>query len=353
MRNQHYVSKFLTKPWERRRGRMLVYYDFELDRIEEAKRRDTLKNHIVPFFGSQRLDAIGPAEIEAFKAAMRKKVSASRPRKENATIYAIRKRKNVPPRFVSLKTINNALAILRKLLAVAEEQGVIDHTPRLRFFKVERPTFDFLDFDEAERLVRAADPEWRLLLNTALKTGLRQGELIGLQWTDIDLVRGKLHVRRTIWNGVTVLPKGGPSRSVDLPQSLVYALSAHRHLNGSYVFCQADGSPLTPGLLKWPLDRALRRAGIARDQGRIGWHDLRHTYGSHLAMCGVPLKVIQELMGHASLDITMRYAHLSPETKQNAVQALDQPAPVVKVSGERLSSLRQPLQPRTTAIRRQ
>ena len=59
-------------------------------------------------------------------------------------------------------------------------------------------------------------------------------------------------------------------------------------------------------------------------------------------MRGVPLKVIQELMGHASLDMTMRYAHLSPETKQNAVQVLDQPAPVVKVSGERLSSLSQP-----------
>jgi site-specific recombinase XerD len=47
-------------------------------------------------------------------------------------------------------------------------------------------------------------------------------------------------------------------------------------------------------------------------EGRIGWHDLRHTYGSHLAMRGVPLKVIQELMGHATIDMTMRYAHLGP-----------------------------------------
>jgi site-specific recombinase XerD len=93
------------------------------------------------------------------------------------------------------------------------------------------------------------------------------------------------------------------------------------------VFCEQDGKPLTEGKLKWPLMRALRAAGISRDQGKIGWHDLRHTYGSHLAMRGVLLKVIQELMGHASIEMTLKYAHLSPETKNNTVQVLDQPAP--------------------------
>ena len=132
---------------------------------------------------------------------------------------------------------------------------------------------------------------------------------------------------RLRWKGIAGLPKGGRARTVDLPQSLVDALKAYRHLKGPYVFCQPDGTALTPGLLTWPLHRALRRAGIARDQGRIGWHDLRHSYGSHLAMRGVPLKVIQELMGHASMEMTLKYAHLSPETKQNAVQVLDQPAP--------------------------
>ncbi|WP_426746801.1 tyrosine-type recombinase/integrase [Myxococcus faecalis] len=69
----------------------------------------------------------------------------------------------------------------------------------------------------------------------------------------------------------------------------------------------------------------LKRAGVTRDKSTIGWHDLRHTYGSYLAMRGVPLKVIQELMGHATLDMTMRYAHLSPQVKQDAVQFLDGP----------------------------
>jgi integrase len=148
------------------------------------------------------------------------------------------------------------------------------------------------------------------------------------------LHRGKLHVRRTRWRGQEGLPKGGRARVVDMPRSLVEALKAHRHLAGPYVFCQEDGEPLTQNMLKHPLLRALKRSGISREEGRIGWHDLRHTYGSHLAMRGVPLKVIQELMGHASIEMTMRYAHLSPETKQHAVQLLDGPAPKGEVMAQ-------------------
>lgn len=164
------------------------------------------------------------------------------------------------------------------------------------FGKLPKPTFDFLSFEEAERLIGAAEPEWRTLLLVALKTGLRQGELIGLQWRDLDLAQGRLTVRRTIWRGVTDLPKGGHERTMELPASAVDALKAHRHLRGRFVFCQEDGQLLTAGMMAQPLRRALNRAGISREEGRIGWHDLRHTYASHLAMWGVPLEVLQELM---------------------------------------------------------
>lgn len=75
-----------------------------------------------------------------------------------------------------------------------------------------------------------------------------------------------------------------------------------------------------------PLRKAVRAAGIPRDAGIIGWHDLRHPYGSHLAMRGVPLRTIQELLGHCSIEQTMRYAHLSPEVMRDAVKVLDLPA---------------------------
>ncbi|MCP3167704.1 tyrosine-type recombinase/integrase [Myxococcus qinghaiensis] len=291
----------------------------------DAKQR-ILKHHILPFFGEMPLDSIGPAVIEDFKALMRKKKSAARGRKKAPTPAAIRKRKGAVPKPLSLKTINNVLAVLGKLLAVAQEQQVIQQAPRVKLFgKVPKPKFDFLSYEEAERLIAASEPEWRPMLLVAIKTGLRQGELLGLQWNDLDLQRGKVHVQRTIWRGVEGLPKGGRERMVDLPASAVEALKGHRHLRGAYVFCQEDGMPFTDGMLKHPLTRALKAASIVREVGLIGWHDLRHTYGSHLAMRGVPLKVIQELMGHATIEMTNRYAHLSPEVKRDAVQLLDTP----------------------------
>ena len=85
-------------------------------------------------------------------------------------------------------------------------------------------------------------------------------------------------------------------------------------------------------MAKHPLRRALRMAGVSRPEGCIGWHDLRHTYGCHLAMRGVGLKVIQELMGHATIEMTMRYAHLSSEARESAVQELDRPIPQQRVA---------------------
>ncbi|WP_346728354.1 tyrosine-type recombinase/integrase [Corallococcus exiguus] len=86
-----------------------------------------------------------------------------------------------------------------------------------------------------------------------------------------------------------------------------------------------DGQPLTDGLMRRPLERCLPQATITHAQGSLGWHDLRHTYDSHLAMRGVPRKLNQELMRHATIELTMGYAHLSPETKERAVQQLDAP----------------------------
>ena len=119
---------------------------------------------------------------------MRAKKSAARARKEAPTQAALRKRKALEPKTLSFKTINNALTVLRKLLSVAEEQRVIQQAPRVKLFtKLPKPAFDFLTFEEAERVINAAEPEWRTLILVGLKTGLRQGELIGLQWADLDL----------------------------------------------------------------------------------------------------------------------------------------------------------------------
>jgi site-specific recombinase XerD len=91
--------------------------------------------------------------------------------------------------------------------------------------------------------------------------------------------------------------------------------NAHR---GSLVFAAADGSMLTKGTTKWPLWTAAKKAGLRR----IGWHVARHAFASHLVMRGAPLKTVQELMGHSTIEMTMRYSHLSPQARQHAIDLL-------------------------------
>lgn len=257
-----------------------------------------LKCHLVPAFGTWRLDQIGPADIEAFKA---KKLAEGQSR----------------------KSVNNHLTVLRKLLNLAAEWGELPHAPKVKGLKVAHDEIEFLTFEETPRFIQAAAPEWRVFLVTALKTGLRVGELLALKWEDVDLVAGRLVVRRTLWHALEGTPKGGRSREVPLSDDAVATLQAHRHLRGPYVFCEVDGRRLNHNRVKAVVPRTCARAGLAK---RLTTHDLRHTFASHLVMRGVALKAVQELLGHATIDMTMRYAHLSPDVRREAVRLLDRTA---------------------------
>lgn len=113
-------------------------------------------------------------------------------------------------------------------------------------------------------------------------------------------------------------PKNGKTREIPLGDDVLASLKRHRHLRGEVVFCKADGSMFTKGESKHPLWRACKRAGLRR----IGWHVLRHTY-SHLVMRKAPIKAVQELLGHSTITMTERYAHLSPDVRKDAVRLLD------------------------------
>jgi integrase len=254
----------------------------------------TFKNHLNPAFGKMTIDRIGAKEIEQFKA--RKLEEGYSP-----------------------KSVNNWLTALRRMLSLAHEWELISGVPHVKWLKFPEPEIDFLNFEEADRLVRGAEPGWSAMILTGLLTGLRHGELIGLRWEDVDLVAGRLMVRQSIVRKVVGTPKNGRKREVPMSPELCDALKRHRHLRGEYVFCQDNGEALYQDITKWPLWRACRRAGLRR----IGWHCLRHTFASHLVMRGVPLKAVQEMMGHATIEMTMRYSHLSPDVKRDAVKLLD------------------------------
>lgn len=132
--------------------------------------------------------------------------------------------------------------------------------------------------------------------------GLRRGEMVALEWSDVDFKRGLLTVRR-----------------------------------GEWVFFQRDGSAVDESTLRSWMERAQKQAGLAiNKKGQI--HILRHTFCSHLAMKNVPPRVIQDLAGHADLNKTMRYMHLAKGSKESAIAVLDQPQGSTQHRGDLLET---------------
>jgi integrase len=274
--------------------RFMTTYAATNNKLSEVEsKRMILRVHLVPELGDCRLDRIGPPEIEAYKAKKLEKKLAR-------------------------KTINNHLTVLRKMLSTAAEWRLLASVPPFKWMKPPPPEFDFLTFDEAHRLIVGADTEWRTMVTVALRTGLRLGELLALRWIDVDLDGGRLIVRRAVSRGVVGTPKNGRSREVPLSKQAAAALREHPR-SGDLVFCDAGGSMLTKGATKWPLRRACRQAGLRN----IGWHVARHSFASHLVMRGASIKSVQELMGHSTIEMTMRYAHLSRDARRDTVQLLD------------------------------
>lgn len=267
---------------------------------EEQSKESILRLHLIPAFGDRLLSEIGTKDVE---------------------IYAAEKaRAGVGKRGLSPKTINNHLTVLHKCLSLAHQYGDLDVLPALKWRKVPQQKFRFLDFAEAERMIAAAEPGlWRSMITLALRTGLRRGELFGLQWADVDLDASRLTVARAIVRDNEGPTKNGKVRTVPLTRDAVAALQAVKR-DAGLVF-QIDGKAVTRNLSKWPLWRACKGAKVERLQ----WHALRHSFASHLAMRGVPMRVIMELLGHSTMTMTLRYAHLAPSSLAEAVALLDGP----------------------------
>jgi integrase len=231
-----------------------VYVDSTNKASEQAAKRGHLNNHLLPFMGAKRLDAITAKVIDAYKAEKLKER-------------------------LNRKSINNQLSTLRRLLRKAVDWQELDSAPKVEPFRLPDSEFGFLSFSEAERLIAAAEEGlWRTMVITALNTGLRLGELMGLRWQDVDLVSQRLVVRKSLWKDQMGAPKNGLFREIALNSELVAALKAHRHLRGEQVFCQENGNPLTQQICRRALMRACKIAGLRHVQ----WHCMRHSFASHL-----------------------------------------------------------------------
>ena len=259
-----------------------------------AGKECVLRIHLVPALGDTALASITTEDVQNLKGALSTK---------------------------SPKTVNNVLTVLNVLMRTAVEWEVIERVPcSIKMLRAPKTEASFYEFDQFERLVEASarEPQAHLVVLLGGEAGLRRGEMIGLEWTDVNLTKRQLCVARSDWRGHVGAPKGGRIRYVPLTKRLAGALQAARHLRGPRVLCDSEGKPLTQKVVQVMVRRVARRANV-----KPGVHILRHTFCSHLAMRGAPARAIQELAGHQDLGTTQRYMHLSPAALDAAIRLLD------------------------------
>jgi len=254
-----------------------------------------LQRHVLPRLANRRLDEIEVDDILALISDLRKQGYSG-------------------------TTIAVTLTPLSRLFAHAVRRGLIEANPVSKLDRSERPRVSrqerpVLNPDEIRRLLEAASPRYRTLLAAAVLSGLRQGELLGLHWRDVDFENQLIHVRTALdRKRKDVPPKTARAvRAVILMPALAEALRQHKaatrfHRPDDYVFTTRTGTPQhAPHVGLRALKPALEKAGLQP----IRWHDLRHTFASLLIAGGANITFVSRQLGHTSSQITLGiYAHL-------------------------------------------
>jgi len=242
----------------------------------------------------------------------------------------------------SAKTVLNVVRCLSCFLSHAVEDGLISVNPALKPGKFlprisKRKDINPWTRDEVTTFlttVKTHAPRYYPLFLCALRTGLRQGELIALQWGDLDFRGRFILVQRNYSRGRIVTPKNGESRRVDMSLELSQTLKdfhMERQLEAAangwpevseWVFCSSTGGLLDPDNLRKQVFKSLLKKAELR---RVRFHDLRHTYASLLLQQGESPVYVKEQMGHSSIQVTVDlYGHLIPGGNKQAVDRLDQ-----------------------------
>lgn len=290
------------KHWEEQPSRtfdemMLAY----LDGPSTEKRCDRdkyLAQHLYRHFTGRELNTLSGSDIGGYIAA--------------------RRAANIAP-----ATINREIGLLSSAINYARREWEWDiPNPVLgRRLKAPEGRVRWITRMEAEALIKAAESEPRAphladFVRLALHTGCRRDEMLRMEWSRVDLQGRLLHLEGHH-------TKAGRRRSVPLNETARAAILNRARFRAQYcpdspwLFCHEDGSRI--GCIKHSFATACRRAGI--EDFRI--HDLRHTCAAWLVTSGVPLSEIRDLLGHASVTMTERYAHLAPERVRSAVAQLD------------------------------
>ena len=261
-----------------------IYLDYVKGYKKSARSDGTSLRNMMPYFKGKRLETIHPFAIETFK---------------------IKRRKEVKP-----ASVNRELACLKHMFNMAIKWGYAEKNPvkEVKLFKENNERLRYLSAEEEDALIEACAPHLRPIVIVALNTGMRKGEIFGLQWKLVDFRNRTIRIEKS---------KNNESRIIPMNELIFEVLRKQRKLNKKeYIFVNKNGKPYTD--VKHSFASALKRAGI-RD---FRFHDLRHTFASNLVMSGADIVTVKELLGHKSIKMTMRYSHLSQQHKKEIVERL-------------------------------
>ena len=265
-----------------------------------------LKNHLLPYFGNLKLCEITPLAVNEFVA---QEVETGR---RNSTV-------------------NKYTKLMSQIYSFMIDMDIVVKNPlaRIKSLKEERSEeIRSLSTEETKIFLSKTKeiyPDFYPLLFTALFTGMRQGELMGLTWDSINWITRKITVDKNFTHGRVGTTKTGKARKVDMSLELVKVLKEWRLAcppsEHNLVFPNGDGGYQDANnMIKRRFKPSLSRAGI----DSLRFHDLRHTYASLLLANGAPMKYVQHQLGHSSIKMTMDlYTHLLPEVNEQCVNLLD------------------------------
>jgi len=251
-------------------------------------RDEQMYRNLKEFFGSERqLTDFNPADIEGYKLHRKKEVSGS--------------------------TVNRELALLKRMFNLAIDWKLFrDHNPvrKVRFFRELNTGTRVVSPEEEKKLLLNAAPYLQDMIRFDLNTGLRIGEVFTLRWSNVDFERSILNVFAPKTLKTRVVPINSDARRV------LEAWALGR--KNEFVFYNLEtGKPFVD--LKAGFAKACRKAGITG----VTWKTLRHTFASRLVNRGVDIVTVQQLLGHFSVTVTMRYTHTNLDSKHTAVARLE------------------------------
>ncbi|WP_337969971.1 site-specific integrase [Virgibacillus salexigens] len=287
----------------------------DISRETRETNRGHLKNHIVPVIGSVPLQKVNVMHIEKLTKSMKDKKLAD-------------------------GTIKKVFNLVNTAFRSAEKRELISKNPFNLLDKGSKPRdskakIDYWTLEEVRKFFSVLEHRQKILFVLAIHTGMRRGEMLGLRWKDINFENRQIRISQSLKprQGLTEGVKTDAGyRSITISPFVISELKKHRNMivqeklahdeydDHDLVICQENGKPVSLGNFTKFWNRMIEKT----EMRYIRFHDLRHTCASLLLSAGTHPKIVQELLGHSSIKITLdRYSHMMPNLQENAAMTLE------------------------------